>query len=424
MEIRIPYGRTFKNVILPDTLDVDILEAPGFPALTNPQEAVYAALDNLLGEVAWSQFAGVKSVGIAINDKTRPVPHQDLLPHLLMRLATLGIPEAAIKFYIAVGTHAPMSLDEIPDILPLDILNRYHVVSHDSEDIDKLMCLGTTSRGTMVWSNKDYVKSELKIVVGNIEPHQFVGFSGGVKSAAIGLSGLTTINQNHALMVHPDSRLGTYAINPARQDVEEIGQMIGVHLAHNAILNQHKQIVDVLAGDPLAVMKAGVPRSRQICQVAVTGDYGLVIASPGGHPKDLNVYQAQKGLAHAALVTRPGGIIILIAACPEGAGSSHYEDWMLGKQSYDEVIQKFKAEGFRIGPHKAYLIARDASTIRLMFYSEMDEGRARDLLLNPVEDLQATLDQALADLNPGERVGILPHASSTIPFKKGLRGAI
>ena len=270
-----------------------------------------------------------------------------------------------------------MTPDEFPSILPAEILSRYRVVSHDSENADLLVNLGETSRGTPVWSNHAYVESDFKIVVGNLEPHQFVGFSGGVKSAAIGLAGLDTINHNHAMMTHPDSQLGEYETNPARQDVEEIGQKIIIHLALNAILNQNKQIVYALAGDPRAVMRAGIPLSRQVCQVGVPAKYGLVISSPGGHPKDINIYQAQKGLAHAALVTRPGGTIILAAACPEGTGSPHYEDWMAGKTSYAEVIECFNLEGFRIGPHKAYQIARDASKVRFLFCSEMDESFAR-----------------------------------------------
>ena len=216
--------------------------------------------------------------------------------------------------------------------------------------------------------------------------------------------------------MHPASQLGEYETNPARQDVEEIGQKIGIHMALNAILNQDKQIVQVLAGEPNAVMRAGVPISQQVCQVAVPHDYNLVISSPGGHPKDINVYQAQKGLAHAARVTHPGGTIILAAACPEGSGSQQPEDWMVGKLSYAAVIEQFQMEGFHIGPHKAYQIARDASKIRLMFYSEMDENLARALLLNPIRDLQTAVELALADLQPGERVGVLPYAVSTISY--------
>jgi nickel-dependent lactate racemase len=419
MKISVPYGRSSISLNLPDDVQVDVIEPPTVPPAPEPLALVRAALDQPLGGVSLSAFAGVKSVGIAVNDKTRPVPHQHLLPPLLERLEMLGIPAQAITLYVAVGTHPPMRPDEFPSILPGEISARYRVISHDSEDNDSLIYLGETSRGTPVWANKGYAQAGLKIVVGNIEPHQFVGFSGGVKSAAVGLAGIETINRNHALMTHPDAQIGVYETNPARQDIEEIGQEIGVHFACNAILNQSKQIVHVLAGDPRAVMQAGIPLSRQVCQVGVPSKYRLMISSPGGHPKDINVYQSQKGLAHAALVTKPGGTIILAAACPEGTGSPHYEEWMSGKTSYEEIFGQFSAEGFRIGPHKAYQIARDASKVRFMFYSEMNIGFSKALLLNPVTDLQTALDTALADLEPGEHVGFLPHASSTIPYVKG-----
>jgi nickel-dependent lactate racemase len=416
MEVKLPYGRSYLSVLIPDNFGVDIIEAPQTPPATDPRGVVCTALENLLGEIKWSDFALSRSVAIAVNDKTRLVPHHQLLPPLLEHLTNLGIPDSAITFYIAVGTHPPMTPSELPAILPSEVFQRYQVVSHDSENESLHMYLGDTARGTPVWANKSYVQSDLKIVVGNIEPHQFAGFSGGVKSAAVGLSALETINHNHGLMTHPDSQLGTYETNPARQDIEEIGQKIGVQLALNAVLNQDKQIVHALAGDPRMVVCEGIKLSRQVCQVAVTQKYSLVISSPGGHPKDINVYQSQKGLAHAAGITRPEGTIILTAACPEGAGSPHYETWMRGKHSYTEVLQCFNAEGFRLGPHKAYQIARDASQFRLLFCSEMDEAYARFLLLNPVCNLQTAIDKALAVLPSDERIGILPHASSTIPF--------
>lgn len=416
MLISVPYGRSSISLTLPDAVPLDIIELPPIPPASEPLQVVRAALDAPLGGIKLEDFAGAKSVGIAISDKTRPVPHQHLLPPLLEKLEALGIPAQAITFYVAVGTHPPMTPDEFPFILPASILERYRVVSHNAFEDDNLVYLGDTSRGTPVWVNKGYALSDLKIVVGNIEPHQFVGFSGGVKAAAIGLAGAETITHNHALMTHPDAQVGTYENNPPRQDIEEIGQKMGIHFACNAVLNQSKQVVHVLSGEPRAVMGAGIPLSRQVCQVKVDSPFSLMISSPGGHPKDINLYQSQKGLAHAALVTKPGGTIILAAACPEGTGSPHYEEWMQGKMSYQDVFRQFAAEGFRIGPHKAYQIARDASKVRFLFYSDMDVDFSRSLLLNPITDLQAALDMALANLPTGERVGFLPHAASTIPY--------
>ena len=80
-----------------------------------------------------------------------------------------------------------------------------------------------------MWVNRTYHEADLRIVVGDIEPHQFPGFSGGVKSAAIGLAGKATMNTNHAMMSDPKAQIGRYDDNPCRQDIEEIGQMMGVH---------------------------------------------------------------------------------------------------------------------------------------------------------------------------------------------------
>jgi len=416
MNIKVPYGTSFLPIHLPDGLPVDIIEFPKFSPASNPLQVVQDALDNPVGSIDLSDFSGVKSVGIAISDKTRPVPHQHLLPPLLERLESLGIPSQAIKFFIAVGTHVPMTPAEFPSILPKAIIERYPVISHDASDEANLVYLGNTSRGIPVWANKEFTNSDLKIVVGNIEPHYFVGFSGGVKSAAIGLTGTETITQNHALLTHPDSQLCTYETNPTRQDIEEIGRKIGIHFALNAILNQSKQIVHVLSGDPCAVMQVGITLCKEVCQACVHEKYSLIIASPGGHPKDINLYQSQKGLAHAALITKPGGTIILVAACPEGTGSTHYEDWIRGKTSNEEVINQFTTEKFRIGPHKAFLIARVSSQAQLLFYSEINKEFSKTLLLEPITDLQQAIDSLTKELDPGERIGYLPHASSTIPY--------
>lgn len=418
MKIQLPYGRKFISASIPDHFNVEWIDPPDVPAVEDPIGLVHRALENLEGGLDWNDFKNSGSVAIAINDKTRPVPHQQLLPPLLEKLAALGIPDSSITFYIAVGTHVPMTADEFPLILPAEILKRYRVVSHDCRNTGKLKYLGETIYGTQVWSNKEYVESDLKIVVGNIEPHQFAGFSGGVKTAAIGLSGFETINHNHALLMHPRSQLGKYETNPLRQEIEDIGEKICIQLALNAILNQDKEIVHVLAGDPVAVMQSGIKLSQQVCQVCLADNYNLVIASPGGHPKDINLYQAQKGLGHAALITENGGTVILTAACPEGTGSRHYEEWMLGKTSYQQVLDSFFGGEFRIGPHKAYQIARDASRIQIMFYSDMDEEFSRALLLNPVTDLQSALDQALKNLEPDARIGVMTRAASTIPLVK------
>jgi nickel-dependent lactate racemase len=412
----IPYGRATLRCEIPDRFEPELIALAPNSGVAVPAQAVRDALEQLLGDVTWADFTGVQSAAVAINDKTRPVPHEHLLPPLLAKLEGLGLPPEKITLIIATGTHQPMGEDEYTAVLPQSIIDRYPIICHDTDDTDSLVNLGETSRGTPVWINRQYVDADLRIAVGNIEPHQFQGFSGGVKSASIGLAGRATVTHNHAMMTDKQAKLGHTENNPARQDVEEIGRMIGVHIALNAILNDKKEIVRIVAGAPTDVMAAGIPLAKSICQVEVPAPYDVVIASPGGHPKDINVYQAQKGLAHATLVTKPGGTVILVAACPEGTGSLGYERWVKERQSNEDVLAQFAQEGFRVGPHKAFQIARDATRVNVLLVSEMAPDFVRQLLLTPLVSLQDAVNTAVSSLPPSARIGVMPKANMTIPL--------
>ena len=75
MEITLPYGKTTLTAHLPDQYPLHVIEAPNPAPAADPRRAVEAALDNLLGDLHWDNFRNAQSVAIAVNDKTRPVPH-------------------------------------------------------------------------------------------------------------------------------------------------------------------------------------------------------------------------------------------------------------------------------------------------------------------------------------------------------------
>ena len=415
MKIEIPYGNGQLEAELPDGFAVEYVMPKAQTAAEDPAALVRHAVYNPLGDVTPPR-AG-QTVAIAINDKTRPVPHAHLLPPVLQGMRHAGVRDEDVLFIIATGTHPSMEPAEYSVILPPKIVDAYRVICHDATDKTNLTFLGDSGRGTPVFISSHYMDADYRIVIGNIEPHQFQGFSGGVKSAAIGLAGTETINHNHAMMREPGAMLGEFERNPARQDVEEIGRMVGVDFAVNAILNRDKQIIKAYAGDPYAVIEAGMPDVRALNEVPVSTLFDLMIASPGGHPKDINIYQSQKGMAHAASVTRNGGRMILCAACPEGSGNREYEQWMQQPQirSHDEVFKRFARDGFKVGRHKAYQVSRDAARIHTMLISELEDDFVRTLLLHPQPDLQTAIDSALEQLPPSARIGIMPVANATIP---------
>ncbi len=417
MVVTFPYGKQKIQLALEGSYRVDVYSPEEVAPAPDELAAVKLALETPEAQDIFEHHHGSRSVAIAINDKTRPVPNQYLLPPLLEELEKQAIPRENIHLIIATGSHTPMPPGEFSKVLPADILNRYSVSSHDFNDQVNLVFLGLTGRGTPIWINRKYFESDFKIVVGDIEPHHFAGFSGGVKTAVIGLAGPQTIYKNHSMLIQPDAFIGKYEQNPLRQDIEELGRYVQVHLAVNAVLNGDKHIVHVLAGDPAQVMHKGIPLSRQICQVAARQKYDIVIASPGGYPKDINLYQSQKALTHGSLLCKDGGTVILVAACIEGSGSRLYEQFMEGVKTVDQVFEKFSRQEFMVGPHKAFQFAREMRRIHVILVSEMPPDLVKNLLLTPASNLKGAFHMALGYSKTNlPEIACLPLATNTIPY--------
>lgn len=416
IQITLPYGNKFLSADFQAIQHVELIEPREIPGADNPIEEVVRSIRNPVDKVSLDQFSGRKTVAIAINDKTRPVPHQYLLPPLLEALRQNGFDRQNIQFIVAMGTHKPMPFSEYSKIVPTEILENYQISSHDCDDVSNLVSLGVSSRGTPIEINKKFNQADLKIVIGNIEPHHFSGFSGGYKSAVIGLGSRRMINKNHSLLMDENARIAEFDHNPLRQDIEEIGRLLQIDFALNTVMNAKREIVKCFAGDPHEVILAGIKTSKEVCQTPVRGKADLVIASVGGAPKDINLYQSQKALSHASLLTNDNGVVILVAACPEGSGSQFYEDFMEGVTSPTQGLEKFKQVDFKVGPHKAFQFCRELTRIHVLLISEINDQLVQKLLLEPAANINDAIQKA-KDYLPGDfKIAILPHATNTIPL--------
>jgi len=308
-----------------------------------------------------------------------------------------------------------MSAREVAALLPRCALEGCRVLIHDARDEGGLQRVETTSRGTPLWVNRHYLEADARIVVGNVDPHQFAGFTSGAKGVVIGCGGLATIQANHSLMEHPLARMGISYGNPVREDIDEAGRLIGIDFALNVVVNGQHEVVRAFAGAVDAVSEESRSLSLSLAQAEFEEPADVVIASPGGYPKDIDLYQAQKALAHASCVVRPGGTVVLVAECRDGIGDVLFERWMTEASSLDEVIERFRREGFRLGAHKAYLFARDMVRAKVLLVSSLSEVLARKLFFTPFSTLSEALEAALAEHGQTAGVAVLPQASAVVP---------
>ena len=196
-----------------------------------------------------------------------------------------------------------------------------------------MVYVGTTSRGTEVVINKLVIERKITLT-GGIVHHLMAGFGGGRKSIVPGVSRRKTIAQNHLHALDPEAEhsnpligVGAVAGNPLHEDMVEAAQFVNPDFLVNAIIDTNGKIAKLVAGHWLKAWEKGCRWTDEKFGVPISRRADLVIASCGRYPKDISLYQSTKALFNAAPAVKPGGTILLIAECREGAGADEFFGW-------------------------------------------------------------------------------------------------
>lgn len=415
MDIRLKYGHGEKLLSFPERARVSVMQPSSMPAVPDLGSALAAALDRPLGQPPLEGRPRPRKVAIAVPDETRPAPVKALLPLLLHRLyrAWPGLAPEDVTIVVAAGLHPPLAEEDLRRIVPPSVAPGCRVASHDAWRAPMTDC-GRTSRGTPVKVNALLGEADLKLLIGNIDPHQFVGFTGGAKASVIGCGARETIEANHALMFDERAHVGNIEGNPVRLDIDEAGERIGIDFVLNVIQDGAKQVVEVLAGAPARVCRAGARTCASLYGIPLVGRYDIVVASCGGYPKDITLYQAQKGLAHATQAVKPGGKLLLLAACPHGVGDEAYYRYVSRFSGPAEVLADFEAGGFRMGAHKAFLFSRSLLHAEVAVASDMPAETLASCHLRAC-DPQATLEEWIQGFAgaEGPAVAVITNANTS-----------
>lgn len=410
MEVELAYGQTNLILDIPDKHLQAIVFAGKSPRQDMNTDLVQQALSFPKNSQTLSELVREKAAQnavIVVNDITRPTPYQEMLPPILRELNAAGLREEQITLLIATGIHRPQTEEEHHRVFGEEISSRYRIINHNC-DLN-LASVGVLSTGRELYINKYAAQTDLLITTGLVGLHYFAGYSGGRKSILPGIASRSLIEANHKMMDDPRACLGNYQDNPVSDLMLEAAQVAGVDFILNVVTGSHHEIVYASAGHVYDAWVDAVRFAEEMSVVPLAVQADIVIASCGGYPKDLNMYQAQKALDSAALAVKDGGAIILLAECSEGLGEDTFAEWMLAATCIEDVERRF-FEQFQLGGHKAYAICRTLQQADIYLYSSMTDSTVQQMFIEPVHDLQDLLSQLLAQYGPQASILILPEA--------------
>jgi lactate racemase len=424
MKLKLDYGRTGLDVQLPTDRLVGPLAIRDVPPLPDPEVAVAIALQDPIGAPSLREIArGRNDACILICDITRPVPNQTILRPMLEVLAQAGIPRERTLILVATGLHRPSTAAEKLEMLGEEIVAGYRVEDHYGTRLDEHTLVGTTARGIPGWIDSRYVRADLKIATGLIEPHLMAGYSGGRKLICPGVAALETVKRWHGpeLLEHPMADCGILEGNPVHEENTAIARMAGCDFIVNVTLDSQRRVTSVAAGDMEQAFLEGVRFMAGVCRALVPKPVEIVVTSSAGYPLDTTFYQAVKGLTGCLPIIKEGGTIILAASLSEGLGSAEFQSLFRENPSLEVFMERILGRDYFVMDQ--WQLEELAKVRRKARVKIVSDGLSPDVLSACFVESAPTVEKALADslaeYGPEAQVAVIPKGPYVLPVVAG-----
>lgn len=417
--IRLKYGRGEVAFPTAEFRGLDTLEArpPLLPA--SPDTLIGQSLARPIGSLPLSRILHpADSVAIAISDVTRYSATEIFLPHLLREIDAAGVPRNRVTLFVARGTHRALTDEELREAVGQELSSGIRVEQSDPDG--EMTNLGTTSRGTPVLVYRPVLEHDRIVLTGTISFHYFAGFGGGRKALVPGCSARETAAKTHFRIFrtdgpgkHPLARTGILAGNPVHDDALEAVAMAQPAFLLNTLLSPDRKLFDAVAGHWQKAHEEGCARYAKVFRVRIPRRYPLVIASAGGHPKDINFIQSHKALDHAFHAVEEGGALILLAECPDRFGSPDFFPWFRFEDP--DAMEADLRANYQIYGQTAHATFVKAKARAIFLVSSLPPDEVERMGMTPAASLDEAVRMAERLLGELPSTLVIPDAGYLLP---------
>lgn len=420
------YGEQTLCLELPDNRIAEVIEGKEVAAITDVRQAVRDALTHPIGTPPLADIVSAgDTVCIIASDITRAwLKHQQFLPVLLDELNCLGIPDNDIFLMVALGAHRYHTDAENVAVYGEEVVRRIRIMQSCAMTAEDFTYVGTTSRGVRCELNKHVVQADKVILTGGIVYHLMAGFGGGRKGVMPGVASYDTIQGNHTFCLHDEPGKGTSPHcasgkllgNNMHEDQMEMTAMLNPAFLLNVVLTADGRFARFVAGHWRDAWLAGCDTVAEIFGVPIKEKADLVIATAGGFPKDINLYQGTKSQDNAVMACKDNGVVILLLECRDIQEPPDFMGWF----NYESLVERELElrKGFTVPGFVALQIGEAVSRLpHILVTLPENKALVEKTGMHAVSTLEEAI--ALAEKLLGRTdytVTVMPHAANTVPL--------
>jgi nickel-dependent lactate racemase len=427
-KIKMNYGNTYMEVSVKKENLIGVIEPKKAAEKNSEDQIIKEALQKPVNSARLRELVHKgEKVCVVIPDITRAWQKIDkYLNRLVQEMNEGGVEDKDIIFISALGSHRKQTREEHEKLLGEELSSRFKVIDHDCYDKNNLVYLGETTYGTPVYINKIAMECEHMVITGGMVYHLLAGYGGGKKTIVPGIAGEETIMKNHSLSLNDNMgesvKEGVYPggteSNPVHLDMLEAASFVRPTFMFNVIMGSEGEIAAAVAGNYITAHAHGMKILESIDGVKINEKADLVIASAGGYPKDINLYQSIKTLTNAREAVNEGGYIIATIQCIEGLGADKdIQDIIL---NYDNILdrEKFVREHFTISKFIGYCLCETAHKFKVILVSDINQELVKNANITVANTIEEALAIVYKEKGKNVKTYVMPHAANTLPMLK------
>ena len=394
VEIWLPYGSSEIPARIPEERLVDILKPPTKENISDPAAAIRQAIQSnqsILDAAKRAERICV-ALGSSSNAKVASAATQTLVESLI----AVGVSPSSITLLRTAGA---------PELDPA-LLGKTKTVLHDPVT-SPMASVAHTQCDFPLSLNSMFTDAGLKIVIGELKPHHFLGYSGLCDIVFPGLASLNSV-RNHL------ANRKNMAVSDLHRERVEIARSHEDLFAFGFVLDSEQSPVKISLRSFQDCLEDLEKSVQTVCTRRVDQTADIVVMSAGGRPMDESLLSAVETFPAAIPALKREGVLIVAAECPLGHGNTEFHQWCAEHKEarYLEVRLRhnFNYQGF-----KAAFLLRTLENHRIYFVSTIPNHYVEIVFgMRAAATVNSALQTAQRSLGSSSKISVIPNASRII----------
>ena len=256
--------------------------------------------------------------------------------------------------------------------------------------------------------NSEFVKADLRVLIGELRPHPFLGYAGLCDLV------FPYLASESSMLAHRAERpvSGPTDLHKERVEISKsFDSIFALGLGLDAELRVQSVVFDTM-GNSLASLE---PIVTEAYSKQVTKRADILVMSAGGAPFDSTLDRSIESFPAGLEALKRDGALIVAAECGEGHGGRQFYEWS-SEHKEPRYLESRLRHHFSYDGFKASFLGRTLQTHRVYLVSTIPDHYVENVFsMRPAPTVNAALQSAQRAHGADSTISIIPNACRVTP---------